>query len=74
MAHSCPNYKATVLVDASTDKFWVIWADIAKTTIKYGTTDKWSKEIAEILIENSSINDETKVLYENERFTLRGKR
>lgn len=74
MAHSCPNYKATVLVDASTDKFWVIWADIAKTTIKYGTTDKWSKEIAEILLGESSINYKGEVLYENERFTLRGKR
>jgi hypothetical protein len=68
MAHMCPDYYAAILVDATNSKEWVLWVDSGKKIIKFGTTDKWSDDIAYKLIREINDNNSLTIAYSNSKF------
>jgi len=70
MAHWCSTYSATVLIDATSSKQWVIWVDSDKLLVKSGTNDKWGKEVAERIISLMHLNESLRITYKNGNFQI----
>jgi hypothetical protein len=73
-AHMCPDYYAAILVDVVNSKEWALWVDSGKKIIKFGTTDKWSDEIAYKLISEINDGNSFKITYSNSKFFERIKK
>lgn len=65
MAHFCPNYSATLLIDTSSSKIWAIWVDSEKKLVKSGTNNKWEKEVAQRLISLMDHNESLRIIYKD---------
>jgi hypothetical protein len=70
MAHMCPDFYASILTDATNAKQWALWVDADKKIVKYGTNDKWTNDIANLLIEE--ISDEKNIItFKNSKFQIK---
>jgi hypothetical protein len=69
MAHFCPNYYATLLIDTSSSKIWVLWVDSDKRLVKSGTNNKWEKEVARSIISLMEYNESLRIVYKDGVFT-----
>jgi hypothetical protein len=70
MAHMCPNFYASILTDTTNSKQWALWIDADSKIAKYGTNDKWTNDIANILI--GQISDEENIItFANSKFQIK---
>ena len=61
---------ASILTDATNAKQWALWVDADKKIVKYGTNDKWTNDIANLLIEE--ISDEKNIItFNNSKFQIK---
>jgi len=70
MAHSCGFNEGTVVIDAISKSTLALWADIDKLNLKSGRTDKLEKDIIQTTLNNSNINEDAVLKYENNLFKI----